>query len=256
MIRNALVIIVFFSLAYIFDWLFFDREGEFITPEPFKRVVAVFNDEEPDIKEIIKAHPIDCNEAGENAITNSNLGEEIKQLVSVGCWSFGHLFGPNNGKIWLYNLESSDMTIYPSRLVITADQRDKAADYSGEILDPLYHEAYFKNIDYDLLVKSEDREAFIKNIPSNWQNFHFQVAEEDLSSLNRIYIETYSGEVIYIYIAELTSVKVGADERNASGFGYVCYGSDCIPDNVFRIIDVDEISRPEAFKGVIIPEDP
>ncbi|MAV75871.1 MAG: hypothetical protein CBD32_02280 [Actinobacteria bacterium TMED172] len=256
MIRNALVIIVFFLLAFVFDWLFFDRKGNFVTPEPIKEITAIFNDEEPSVKEIVKAHPLDCNEAGENAVTNLNLSEELRKIVSVGCWSFGHLFGPSDNKIWLYNLESSDMTIYPHRLVITADQRDKAADYDGEILDPLFHEAHFRKINHDLLTKSEDRKAFIENIPPSWQNFHFDVAKEDLSRLNRIYIETYSGDVIYLYIAELTSFKVGADERNASGFGYVCYGSDCIPDNVFRVIDVDEISRPEAFKGVIIPEDP
>jgi len=255
MIRNALVIIVFFSLAFIFDWLFFDREGNFVTPEPIKEIIAIFNDEELTAKEIVKAHPIDCDLAGEEAITNSNLSEELRQIVSVGCWSFGHLFGPSDNKIWLYNLESSDMTIYPHRLVITADQRDKAADYSGEILIPLYHEAYFRKIDHDILTKLEEMEVFINNIPPSWQNFHFEVAKEDLSSLNRIYIETYSGDVIYLYIAELSAFKVGADERNASGFGYVCYGDDCIPDNVFRVVDIDEISKPESFKGVIIPED-
>ena len=256
MIRNALVIIVFFLLAFVFDWLLFDHKGSFVTPEPFKKVIAIFNNEESSVKkEVVKAHPLDCNEAGENAVTNSNLTEELRQIVSVACWSFGHLLGPSDKKIWLYNLESSDMTIYPHRLVITADQRDKATDYDGEILAPLYHEAHFRKINHDMLTKLKEREEFINNIPQSWQNFHFEVAKKDLSSLNRIYIETYSGDVIYLYIAELTAFKVGADKRNASGFGYVCYGSDCIPDNVFRVIHTDEISKPEFFKGVIIPEE-
>ena len=147
------------------------------------------------------------------------------------------------------------MTIYPDRLIILADQRGNAVGYNGEILPPLYHQAYFTQIGHSFIEDPKDRLLFAQNVNLAWQKFHFNIDVNDLSSIHRVSIKTYADISIFLYLAEFNENKIGGDSRLASGFGYICYEPDCTPEKIFRVIDIEEATKPEAFKGIIIPQD-